>query len=388
MVAITGAYYTKFGEIFEKDYKDLLKEAVDGALKRSKIDINQVDAIWLSTFDPHIAAGSGKSGASFFDSFGGGGIPVSRNTNYCASGTDAFRNAWHAVLSGKVRIALVVGVEKMRDVGPRESLVRAVAEEGNPIYGKGLTAPGMFALRAKRYMAEYGIDRTPLAKVAVKNHKHGALNPKAHFRKEIGIEKVLNAPMVSSPLGLFDCCPTTDGAACCIITDIDTAHSLGVEYILVRAVGMSTRGDLVFFDPTERCLNFDTTRKAAKIAYEQAGIKDPKKEIDVAEVHDCFTITEILNYEDLGFTEDGKGYRLIEDGKTYIDGSIPVNPSGGLKTCGHPIGATGVRMITEIYEQLLCKVEKERQVKSAKTGLVHNLGGPGSVATVIVLSLP
>ena len=246
----------------------------------------------------------------------------------------------------------------------------------------------MFALRAKRYMMEYGIDRTPLAMVAVKNHKNGSLNPRAHFRKPIDIEKVLNAPMISSPLGLFDCCPTTDGAAACVIMPEDHARSLGCQYVVIRGVGMSTRGDLVFFDPAERCLNFDTTQKAARIAYEQAGIKDPGREIQVAEVHDCFTITEILNYEDLGFAEPGEGYKLIMEGRTALDGELPVNPSGGLKTCGHPIGATGVRMVAEIYEQLLGLVEAERQVKGAKTGLLHNLGGPGSVATVVILSLP
>ncbi len=387
-IAVIGIAQTKFGENFDMSYEDMAVEAAFGAMEDAGVGPDDIQAVWLSTFDPSITGGMGRAGSTIVDVLSLRDRPVSRVTNYCSSGTDAFRNACFAVASGEYDVVLVLGCEKMRDVGSRESLVKGAAEGGHPVWGKGMTAPGMFAMRATRYFHKYGIGRETLAKVAVKNHYHGSLNPYAHFRKEITVDKVLKAPLIAYPLGLFDCTPTTDGAAAAVITRAENAKSFTDEYVLVKGLGLSVGvGDRVFFDPNDPVLNFQSTKEAAKQAYEMAEIKDPRKEIDLAEVHDCFTITEILNYEDLGFAEEGEGWKLIEEGKTYKDGEIPVNPSGGLKSLGHPIGATGVRMIVEVANHLLGRAG-DRQVKDAKIGLAHNLGGPGSVATVVILGQP
>jgi len=307
---------------------------------------------------------------------------VTRVGNWCATGLDAFRNACYAVAAGACRVALVVGCEKMRDTAARQSLIAQVVEHGHPLLNKGLTAPGMFALRAVRYMHEFGVDRKTLAKVAVKNHFNGARNPLAHFRREVSVDEVLSAPWVAYPFGLLDCTPQTDGAAAAVIVRAEDAPR---DAVRVLGCGLSvTHGSFVHFYQDYDFLGFPATREAARRAYEEAEIRDPSREIDVAEVHDCFTMTEILNYEDLGFAGRGEGWRLIEDGVTTLEGKIPVNPSGGLKSFGHPIGASGVRMIYEIVQQLRGRCG-ERQVQGAATGLAHNLGGSGVVAAVVVL---
>jgi acetyl-CoA C-acetyltransferase len=220
--------------------------------------------------------------------------------------------------------------------------------------------------------------------VAVKNHHNGAMNPKAHFQSEVDVDTVLGAPLISSPLGLYDCCPTTDGAAAAVICRADLAKNFRDDYVLVKGLGLAVTSGAPYFKPGFEYDGFPATTLAAKQAYEQAGIKDPLEEIDVAETHDCFTITEILNYEDLLFCEKGKGGRFIEEGHSAIGGKLPVNPSGGLKSSGHPIGGTGIRMIYEITRQLQHRVG-DRQVKNAQTGLAHNLGGPGAVGCVTIL---
>jgi acetyl-CoA C-acetyltransferase len=383
-IAIIGVGQTKFGENFDMTYEDMAVEATLKALKDAGVEIRDIPAVWLSTFSPEVSAAKGKAGSTVADVLGIADRPFTRITNYCAAGTDALRNACYAVAFGQYDIALVLGVEKMRDVGPRESLVKGIAVSGHPVLGKGLTAPGMFAMHATRYFKKTGIGRETLAKVAVKNHKNGVLNPYAHFRKEITVKKVLKAPMICWPLGLFDCCPTTDGAAAAVITRTEIADRYTDSYVLVKALGLSIgSGDDAFFNPDDDLLGFRSTQVAAREAYRQAGIQHPYAEIDVAEIHDCFTITEILNYEDLFFANPGEGWRLIEEGRTDLNADISINPSGGLKSCGHPIGATGLRMIVEVTEHLLGRAG-DRQVKDAKLGLVHNLGGPGSVAAVLI----
>ncbi len=391
-VAIIGVAQTKFGENFDMSYEDMAIQATYGALEDAGVRFDNIDAVFLGTFAPEYTGGKGKSGASFMDIFGLGDYPVTRVTNYCATGTEAFRMAAFSVASGEYDIVLALGVEKMRDVASRESLVRQVAVGGHPLWGKGITAPGMFAMHATRYMATYGFEydefKNILAQVAVKNHYHGSLNPLAHFRKEVSIEKVLGAPYICRPLGLFDCCPTTDGAAAAIVTRTETAEKMKDKFVVLKGMGLNIGcGDRVFFDTRDDLLNFKATQGAARQAYEEAGITDPLNEIDLAEIHDCFTITEILNYEDLGFAKPGEGWKLIVEKRTYLNADITINPSGGLKSCGHPIGATGLRMITEVCQHLLGRAG-ERQVKDARLGLIHNLGGAGSVASVIVLGLP
>src|SRR5215510_13957899 len=236
---------------------------------------------------------------------------------------------------------------------------------------------------------EYGASEGALGAVATKNHYHGSLNPKAHFQKEITSEMHAKAPKVAEPLGLFDCCPTTDGAAAAILTRAELAPKFTDKYSIVRGIAYAVTAGYwnTQFDPSWSFTSFRATREAAKAAYHMAGIGNPAKEIKVAECHDCFTITEIVNYEDLGFFEPGTGWRAVKAGETRLGGSLPVNTSGGLKSCGHPIGSSGIRMINNVHDQLLGRAGK-MQVAGANMGLAHNLGGPGSVSAVAVLSQP
>ena len=384
-VAIIGVGATRFGENFEQGYSDMIVEAAYEAFEDANVSPSQIQAAWLGTCFPDSGGYQGNAGASLADALSLYKAPISRVANYCATGADAFRNACFAVASGAYDIALVVGAEKMRDVTPRESLVGQLAETGHPLHGKGVTAPGMFALFATRYFDLFGIGRETLAKVSMKNHRHGSMNPKAHFQKEITLEQYLKAPMVADPLGLYDCCPQTDGAAAAVICRADLAPTFSQEPILVKGLGLANPvGDRLAFDPESDFISFRATSEAAKQAYDQAGITDPLKEIDVAEVHDCFTITELVTYEDLGFCRKGEGPRFIDEGVPSLDGELPVNTSGGLKSCGHPIGASGLRMIGEIANQLRGRCGR-RQVRDARRGLVHNLGGLGAVTSVVVL---
>jgi acetyl-CoA C-acetyltransferase len=305
---------------------------------------------------------------------------MTRVQNYCASGMDAFRNACLAVAAGMYDCVLALGFEKLRDSGRR-----GLGTFGkHPVVGYGTTAPSLFAMAANRYFKTYGVTKEVLAKVAVKNHHNGTMSPKAHFQMEVSEEQVLAAPLICSPLGLFDCCPTTDGAAAAIVCSREVARSLRPDAILVKGLGLSVTSGEPYLKPGFAYTGFPATRQAAQSAYEQAGITP--KDLDLAEVHDCFTITEILNYEDLGLCARGEGWRYVADGRAAIDGGeVAVNPSGGLKSFGHPIGATGVRMIYEVCQQLWHKAGA-RQVKDAEIGLAHNLGGPGAVGCVTVLA--
>lgn len=385
-VAILGTGVTPFGELFDRTYSDLVLEAAFDALRDAEVEAKDISGGWLGTYMPYSWGYEGNSGSSLGDPLGLLPVPVSRVENYCASGMDAVRHAAMAVAAGECEYALAVGAEKMREVAGRESLIAVHAERGHPLVCKGRTPPGMFALLAQRYLARYGAPREALAEVAVKNHYHGSLNPKAHFRKSVTVEQVLRAPVVAEPLGLLDCCPTTDGAAAVVVTSVENARKRRAPYVVIRGIGLAHAGGYfsMQFDPQFDFLSFEATREAARQAYKQAGVKKPGREIQVVECHDCFTITEILNYEDLGLAERGEGWRLVREGRTKLGGPVPVNTSGGLKSCGHPIGATGVRMICEIADQLRGRA-KERQVPGARLGLAHTLGGPGVVAAVTVL---
>lgn len=386
-VAIIGTGTTKFGELFDKDYKDLLWECFNTALNDAGIEKKELQAGWLGTYMPYAWGYEGNAGSTVAETLGLYPIPVTRVANYCSTGMEAIRNAYFGIKSGEFDTVFAVGVEKMRDVPSRGSLVAQHIEKGHPLFCKGRTAPGMFALLATRYLYEHNLTRRILSKVAVKNHTYGAMNPKAHFQRAITEEDAEKAPPVAEPLRLYDCTPTTDGGACCIMTTEERAKALGKDYLLIKGIGFATYGGYftLQFDPTFDFLGFKATQFAAKRAYEMAGIKKPSEEIDVVECHDCFTITEIINYEDLFLCERGEGWKLIEEGKTYLDGKIPVNLSGGLKSFGHPIGASGIRMVNEIYDQLRGRSGK-RQVENARIGLAHTLGGPGIVSCVIILS--
>ncbi len=376
-VAVVGTGCAKFGENYDMSIEDMIVDAGFEALEDAGVAPGDIQAAWVGTLN------SAFSGTSLGDALKIQNIPITRVENYCASGMDAVRHACYAVASGAYDVALVVGFEKLRDSG-----ARGIPNTRNhPLLAWGMTAPNLFALAANRHFHKYGTTKSQLAKVAVKNHHNGAMNKKAHFQMEVDEETVLNAPLISSPLGLFDCCPTTDGAAAAVICRTDIAKSFRDDYVLVKGLGLAVTSGAPYFKPGFEYDGFPATTLAARQAYEQAGIKKPLEEIDLAETHDCFTITEILNYEDLLFCEKGKGGRFIEEGHSAIGGKLPVNPSGGLKSSGHPIGGTGVRMIYEVTRQLQHRVG-DRQVKNAQVGLAHNLGGPGAVGCVTILGNP
>jgi acetyl-CoA C-acetyltransferase len=385
-IAIAGAGCTAFGEHFDKSYSDLLSEAVFEAVSEAGIELKDIDGVWLGTAFPDAGVYQGRSGMDVTQCLGLADIPITRVSNYCATGGDAFRNACNALLAGEHRIVLAVGVEKLRDRPPRDSLVRMMVETGHPYRQKGFTAAGTFAIYASRYFHEYGAGPDDLALVSVKNHKHAGSSPKAQYRIEITVEQVLKSPMVATPLTLLDCCPTTDGAAAAILCRTEDAAALNPDYVLVKGLGLSVSSgwDSPFFDARTSFTGFQSTQRAAAIAYEQAGIKNPVEEIDMAEVHDCFSIVELLAYEDLGFCPRGQARNFLREGVTTVGGTLPVNLSGGLLSCGHPVGATGLRMIYEITRQLQGK-RGEGQVSNARLGLVHNIGGPGAVSFVGIL---
>ncbi len=378
-VAIIGADMCKFGERWDKSQYDLLVEATDGAFKDAGITKEEVDAAWVGIFYYF----TGLSGTLVEDALRLDGKPVTRCENYCASGMDAFRNACFGVASGAYDIALACGVEKLMDEGG--SGLPGFKIFGHPIYPLP-SAPAMFSMAATRSMHEYGWTKEDLARVAVKNHENGYYHPKAHFKSKVTIDQVLRAPMIADPLGRFDCCAMSDGSAALIITRPELAESYAHsnDYILVKSNAISVYTMAPWYWPGYNFTQFPATIKAREMAYKEAGITDAPKEIDLAEVHDCFTITELLNCQDLQFCERGKAVEELKNGTFNWDGETAVNPSGGLKSFGHPIGATGCRMITELTKQLQGRAEG-RQVPDAKIGLAHNLGGPFSVCSVTIL---
>ncbi len=388
-VAIIGSGVIKYGENFHQSLTDMIYEAVTLALADAGVERQRLQAAWLGCYEPMLYGFEGNSGTFVADPLNLFPIPVTRVAAYCATGIEAVRNASLAIASGEYDVALAVGAEKMREVPSRGSLVAQAVNRGHPVLAKGRTAPGMFALLATRYFKEYGADEDALSAVAVKNHFHGSLNPKAHFQKEITPEMHRKAPKVAEPLGLFDCCPTTDGAAAVILTRADLARQFTDRYTIIRGIAYAVTAGYwnTQFDPSWSFTSFRATQEAAKAAYRMAGVTNPAKQIKVAECHDCFTITEIVNYEDLGLAEPGAGWRMAKAGVTRLGGDLPVNTSGGLKSCGHPIGSSGIRMIANIHDQLLERAGK-MQVKGADMGLAHNLGGPGAVSAVAVLSQP
>jgi len=383
-VAIIGMGCTHFGALQDKSFADQGLEAINEALHDAGIEKERIEAAWLGTYDPTIGGSfPGFAGDFVTDILGIPGLPVTRVTNYCATGMDAMRNAAISIAAGVYDIVLVLGNEKMRDVGSRDSLIRQVVTTGHPLVAKGLSAPGLFGLMARRHMKEFGTSREDLAQVAVKNHYNGARHPKAMFQREISVEMALEAPMISEPLALYDCCPTSDGAAAAILCHADLADQIKDEYVLIEAIEMATVTGGRYGRAKESLIGFEATQMAAQKAYAAAGIESPIESIDTAEVHDCFTITEILNYEDLGFIPKGGGAAFIREKRSSLEGDLPVNPSGGLKCFGHPIGASGVRMTYVIYQELLERAGATQvPVERNGRGLVHNLGGPGSVCVV------
>ncbi len=387
-VAIVGAGCTAFGEHFERSYTDLAAEAAREALSEAGLDVSKVGAAWLGTAFPDVGVYRGRSGMDLAEALGTSRMPVTRVSNYCATGGDAMRNAMNALLAGEVDVALAVGVEKQRDRPPQESIVKLMVETGHPYYQKGFTAAGTFAVFAVRRMRESGWTREDLAAVSVKNHAHAAKNPKAHHRKPVTAAQVLASPPVAWPLTLLDCCPTTDGAAAVVLVREEDAKRHRAP-VLVAGIGFATSSgwDAPFHDERFDFLGFPAVRQAAQAAYAQAGVADPCRDLDFAEVHDCFTVNELIAYEDLGLCGPGEAPRLLRDGVTAAGGDVPVNLSGGLLSCGHPVGATGLRMVHEAVRQVQ-GAAGARQIPGARQGVTQNIGGPGAVAFVSVLRAP
>lgn len=376
-VAILGMGCARFGERWDKDADSLMVEAYQEAMADASIDASQLDAAWLGVaFD---AVNVGPSGIPLSIALRLDNIGVTKVENYCASGTESFRGAVYAVASGAADIALALGVEKLKDTGYGGLPVRT---RGTTFDMVGVTgsAPGNFAQLAAAYSATHGVSKTDLkramAHVSVKSHANGALNPKAHLRKAVSMDTVLNAPMIAEPLGLFDCCGVSDGAACAIVTRPEIARALGKkDLVTVKALQVATSNGWEMQGTGWNGSYMHTTRIAATRAYKEAGVTDPRREISLMEVHDCFSITELVTMEDLHISKQGEGWKDVLDGFFDADGELPCQIDGGLKCFGHPIGASGLRMIYENYLQLLGRAGPRQRAKPPVLGLSHNLGG-------------
>jgi acetyl-CoA C-acetyltransferase len=378
---VVGGGLIDFGEHFEMSTADMAEQAYLNAVNDvdAGIDPDEIEAAWYGTLD---LAGDGSSGAAFSHATGLFDIPVTRVENACATGSSAVRNAADVIKSGRYDVVVALGVEKMRD-DPGGLIEETISED--VWRGRGISTPALWGLRASRHMHEYETTDKHIAKISVKNHDHGSRYPHAHYKFQCNVDDVLNSPTITEPLTLYECCPVTDGAAAVVLASEDVATEYTDTPVWLAGGGVATE-NLVRPD-NEALTGFRATRLAAAQAYEEAGITPD--DIDVAEVHDCFAIAELLHYEDLGFCEKGKGGAYIDSGAPELGGEKPVNPSGGLLSKGHPIGATGVAQIVQQYEQLSGEAGPI-QVDDVEYGLQHNLGTSadhrGAVCCINVLS--
>jgi acetyl-CoA C-acetyltransferase len=377
-VAIVGMGCTSFGERWDKSASDLLIDAANEAYSSAKVDPEQIDAYWLGT------TGSGVSGLTLSLPLKIQYKPVTRLENMCATGSEALRNACYAVASGAYDLVMAIGVEKLKDSGFSGLTGNAPPNDGTDT---GITAPANFSLLAPAYAKKYGVEMDQLkdviSRIAWKNHYNGARNERAQFRKEVPIDKIKASPKVAGCLGIFDCSGVSDGAAAAVVCRAEDAHKYNDNPIFVKALSFiagpaegSMRQDYDF-------TTFPEVVASAKDAYEQAGVTDARNQISMAEVHDCFTPTELVLMEDLGFSSRGKAWQDVLDGRFDLTGAQPINPDGGLKSFGHPIGASGLRMMYEMWLQLRGEAGP-RQIKNPKLGLTHNLGGaPGRCVSFV-----
>lgn len=370
-VAIVGMGCTKFGELWDKSPEDLMVEACYEAFEDAGLDAKDINAAWLASLV------SGCTGSRLANAVKLDYIPITRVENFCCGGTDALRNACYAVASGSYDIVLAVGVEKLKDhYGGFGQFITSPFDSSK--VEVDLAPAIFFAQFATRYFHHYGISldegKKTLAKISVKNHHNGTLSPKAHLQREITVEQVLNSPVIAWPLNLYDCCGLSDGAAAAILTTPEIARTIRDDFILVKGLGLANGNGQGLLSGDYEFITMPENVKCAQQAYEQAGIINPRQEVDVAVVHDCFSIHELILYEDLGFSPRGKASEDVEAGTFTLEGELPVNTDGGLKCFGHPLSASGLRMVYEIYKQLQGKADK-RQVKDPRIGLTHNLGG-------------
>jgi acetyl-CoA C-acetyltransferase len=383
-VAIVGMGCTAFGEHWDKSVDDLLVEAVTEASTTSGIPLADVDAFWLGTL------ASGLSGLTLSRPLKLDYKPVTRVENFCATGSESFRNACYAVASGAYDMVMATGVEKLKDSGYSGLVVNMDGGDGTTA---SMTAPAMFSLLAPAYAKKYGVDEAELkdvmARIAWKNHYNGARNPRAQFRKEVSKETICASPLVAGPLGIFDCSGVSDGAAAAIIVRAEDAHRYTDKPIYVKGLAFAAGPANGPMDPSYDYTTFTEVVRSAQDAYAQAGVTNPRAELAMAEVHDCFTPTELVLMEDLGFAERGFGWKEVLAGTYDLDGELAVNPDGGLKSFGHPIGASGLRMLFEAWLQLRREAPPERAIKAVAQGgrtlaLTHNLGGaPGECVSFV-----
>jgi len=377
-VAILGMGCTKFGERWESSGEDLIIEAFQEALKDAGIEKKEIQAAWFGTHFDEVNVG--KSGVPLATTLKLPFIPVTRTENYCATGTEAFRGACYAVAAGVYDFCLALGMEKLKDTGYGGLPAAMAFGQMQALVGPNATAPGLFAQLASSYFSKYEVDpkvgKKALAHISAKSHANGALNPKAHLRRPVSEDQIVNAPMIAYPLGLFDCCGVSDGAAAAIVTTPEIARSLKKQDpVLVKALAISvSSGEESIFNSWDGA-HLETTYRAGQMAFQEAGIKNPREEIGMMEVHDCFSITELTVYEDLQISPRGRAIEDVMSGFFDLRGKVPCQPDGGLKCFGHPIGASGLRMLYEMYCQLLERWPEERKVKDARLGLTHNLGG-------------
>jgi acetyl-CoA C-acetyltransferase len=380
-VAIIGIGKTAFGAFPERDLRSLAVEAIHEALTDAGISAPAIESFYLGNFAGPAFTGQNHLAPYIGTASGFGNIPCTRIENACASSGSAFFHGWHSVASGLYDSVVVAGVEKMTSQStPRVTEILAGAGDMSGEGKAGATFPALFAMIARRHMRQYGTTREHLAAVAVKNHANGAKNPLAHMRKMITLEQALNGKPIAEPLTVYDCSLISDGAAALVLVPADHANRYTSRGVRVRAVAQTS--DYVPLDAKADITEFPAVRSAGRKAYEMAGVGP--QDIDVAEVHDCFTIAEILASEDLGFTNKGEGGPFAAAGCTAINGRIPINTSGGLKSKGHPVGATGVGQICDVTVQLRGDAG-ERQVRRHRIGLAQNLGGSGGTCVVTIL---
>ena len=389
-VAIIGMGCTTFGEHFDRSSEELMVEACMEAIQDAGINKKDIGAAWSGTC--YEETNIGKSAITLSVALKLPFVGSTRVENWCATGSEALRGASYAVAAGAYDICLACGIEKLKDTGygglPQNEVQWGTVRR---LVDSNQTAPGMFAMLATRYFSRYGIapdaGKRMLAMISAKSHRNGALNPKAHLRREVTVEQIVNAPIIAWPLGLFDCCGVSDGSAAAIVCRADMAKKFRPDPVYIKSLQISaSSGVEMLYD--DDWTHVETTTHAAAAAYREAGIKNPRTEISMAEVHDCFSITEAVTMEDLQFSARGKVKEDIESGFFELTGSLPVQPDGGLKSFGHPVGASGLRMVYEMYKQLQGKAGP-RQIKNPKFGLTHNLGGVPSVnvASIVIVGL-
>jgi len=373
-VAIVAAGMTRFGELWHSSLRDLFVEAADQALKNAGAD--QIDSIYLGNMSAGQFVGQEHLGPLMADHLGMAGVDATRVESACASGGAALRCAFLEVASGASDLVLAAGVEKMTDGGDTTAILATAADQETEAY-HGITFPGLYAMFARAHMEKYGTTEEDLAWVSVKNHRHGNLNPKAQFRREVTVEEVLKSAMVSEPLRLLHCSPVSDGAAAVLLCPVDQASKYTDKPIKIIGSGLAT-SPMALSDREDPAF-LDAVARSAEKAFKMAGIGPG--DLHLAEVHDCFCIAEIGCIEALGIVEKGKGGEAARTGETALGGRLPVNTSGGLKSKGHPVGATGIAQAIEIFEQLQGEAG-ERQVAKARIGLAQNMGGSGASSAV------